>query len=64
MSQETKILKHLKSGKSITPLQALRNYGCMRLGARILELRDKGFNIVTKRITRNKKNYASYSLEK
>ena len=45
MSQNKKILKYLQSGKSLTPLAALSYFGCMRLSARIKNLRDQGYNI-------------------
>ena len=35
MTQSEKILRHLKDYGSITPLEALQEYGCMRLGARM-----------------------------
>ena len=36
-SQYDMILKHLKRGDSITPLDALDKYGCFRLAAVICE---------------------------
>lgn len=39
MTQNQQILAHLKEYGSITPLQALNEYGCMRLGARIYDLK-------------------------
>lgn len=47
-SQNGKILLHLQSGKSITPIEALSLFGCFRLGARIFQLRELGYNIITK----------------
>lgn len=51
MSQNKEILDHLKSGKTITPTEALDKFGCFRLGARIKNLRKKGetegFDIIT-----------------
>ena len=44
-SQCDVILQHLKSGKSLTPLDALRLYGCFRLAARIHDLRCAGHDI-------------------
>lgn len=44
-SQKAKILNHLKHGHSITPLVALSEYGCMRLSARIYDLKDEGHKI-------------------
>lgn len=45
MSQREQILKHLNEKGSITPLDALRYYGCLRLSARIYELRKDGHDI-------------------
>lgn len=44
-SQCTKILARLKAGKTITPLQALDEFGCNRLGARIWDLKQQGHEI-------------------
>jgi hypothetical protein len=44
-TQEDRILSWLKSGVSLTPLHALRHVGCMRLGARIYDLKRKGYKI-------------------
>ena len=63
MTQTDRILKFLQSGKRLTPLGALRNFGALRLGGRIFELREQGYNIITKRITRKGKSYAQYRLE-
>jgi hypothetical protein len=41
-SQEEKVLKYLREGHSITPLQALSLFGCNRLAARIYRLRKDG----------------------
>jgi hypothetical protein len=38
-SQNMAILSHLKSGKTVTSLEALNLFGCLRLGARISELK-------------------------
>ena len=62
MSQSDQILNHLKSGKSITPLEALHLYGCFRLGARINDLRKDGYPIETEIIHENGKHFASYFL--
>lgn len=61
-SATRKLEKHLLAGKSITALQALQKWGCMRLGARILELRQAGMDIVTEIINKGGKRYAKYSL--
>jgi len=38
-TQSAAILAHLKRGKTITSLEALRLYGCLRLSGRIYDLR-------------------------
>ncbi len=64
MSQTDRILAHLKC-EPITPLQALRLYGCLRLGARILDLRSKGYAISTDMIEiSGRQRVARYSLDK
>lgn len=59
-STTDKIRAWLLRGYKITPLQALQKWGCMRLGARIHELRQEGMNITTTRITVNGKTFAQY----
>ena len=44
-NQEELIREHLESGRSITAVQALREYGVARLAARIHLLRKQGLNI-------------------
>ena len=51
-------------GYGITPLQALEKWGCMRLSARIKELRDAGFPIVTEVAKQNGKSFARYRMTK
>ena len=62
MSQHDLILKHLKSGKSITPIEALSLYGCFRLGARIFDIKNGGYEILSERITKNDKHFAQYTM--
>jgi hypothetical protein len=62
MTQTEAIRAHLKAGKSITPLDALRDFGCFRLAARIEELRAEGMVITTEFAFKNGKKYASYRL--
>lgn len=62
-SQSLNILRHLQSGKSINPLQALTQYGCFRLSARIYDLKQRGYLIEKCMVkTKNGKNYAEYSM--
>lgn len=44
-SQASRILRHLERGRSITPLQALDKFDCLRLAPRILELRELGYPV-------------------
>ena len=62
-SQSARILSHLKSGKSITPIEALTLFDCFRLGARIADLRKEGYEIKTTILNKGVKRFASYSLE-
>ena len=62
MTQEKQILKDLEKGKSITALDALKNYGCLRLAARILDIKNAGYNIGKQMVTKNGKTFASYFL--
>lgn len=45
-TQKDQILEHMEKFGSITPLEAQRLYGCMRLGARIWDLKHEGHEIV------------------
>ena len=61
-TQKDKVLAHLKQYGMITPLDALRQYGCFRLGAVIHTLRhEEGYDIKTS-IAKGNANYAIYSL--
>lgn len=46
MRQADMILRYLREEGSITPIDALREFGCMRLGARIYDLKQRGFDII------------------
>ena len=64
MTQEQQILKALQAGRKITPIDALTEWGCFRLGARCFDLRQKGHNIITTTVkSSNGKKYAQYHLE-
>lgn len=63
-SQNKQILNILKGGKSITAYDAFL-LGCLRLAARIKDLRDMGNNIQDKWMTSNSgKRYKSYYIDK
>lgn len=57
------IAEWLKKGYSITSLEALKMFGCMRLASRICDLRERGFDIKTCKIkTETGKYVTEYSL--
>ena len=43
--QADRILAYMKEHGGITSLDASRDLGCMRLGARIFELKERGYDI-------------------
>lgn len=59
INQKSIILHHLINNGPITPLEALE-YGVFRLGARIYELRNEGYNIKKRTISKGKKHFAQY----
>ncbi len=63
MSQSADILSHMKKYQSITAMEALADYGCFRLAARINDLRARGHKIRTSIVsTRSGKRIALYSM--
>ena len=69
LTQSMKILKYMMDFGSITPIEALKDLGVMRLGARIYDLEKQGFEILHERESgRNrygeKTSYARYRLAK
>ena len=65
LSQNEKILRHLKRGRTITQEQAIELFKCYRLSARIANLKKKVYNIVTE-MEKNKGEHgyhAKYRLE-
>ena len=59
ISKQEKVLTHLQTHGSITPLEALDKYGSFRLGALIFNLRKEGYDIKTNIVP--KKGYAKYT---
>jgi hypothetical protein len=45
MTQTQQILAALKAGRRLTPIDALRDFSCFRLGARIYDLKQSGHGI-------------------
>jgi hypothetical protein len=64
-SQNALIKGWLLNGNAITQLEALTQFGCFRLAARIADLRDKGLNVVTDMVMlENGKRVARYFLKR
>ena len=61
MSQEKLILNHLKQGHSLTALDALIKFDCLRLAARIHDLRAT-YDIHSKTVKDGDKSYSEYTL--
>lgn len=66
-TQREKILQYIEENGSITPLDALREFGCMRLASRVSELKRDGYPISVKMETSKNRNgepvrYARYTL--
>lgn len=67
-TQKRQILAYLQTGATLSPLEALQRFGCFRLAARIANLRDEGYDIVTFRDEvyypdGTKKTFARYALK-
>lgn len=62
-SQNSQIRKHLQSGRTINPMEALNLYGCFRLASRIKDLRYDGLEVHKEMVERKGKRFAEYSLE-
>ena len=56
MTQSQRILEHLKQYGSITQRDAIDNYGIMRLGARIYDLKREG-HVITREIVEGRNRY-------
>ena len=67
LTQKQRIIRHLKDKKSITALQAMKEYGIMRLTSRICELKDEGYNIKSEFVSSKNRyieavSYSKYTL--
>ncbi|MBM3947449.1 MAG: hypothetical protein FJ315_08670 [SAR202 cluster bacterium] len=62
-TQLASVLSYSRIHGSITPLEALRAFGCMRLAARIEELeKDYGWKFDVEIVKENGKRWARYTL--
>lgn len=69
LTQREKILQYMVAYGAITPIDAMREFGCMRLATRIFELKQAGHNITTTIESAKNKfgdtvHYARYTLIK
>jgi hypothetical protein len=67
MTQCDMILRYMQDTGSITPWEAMREFGCMRLGARIYDLKRRGVAVRTELVTEQnrfgrKVQFARYSV--
>ena len=60
-SQTTWIHTQLIAGRRLTPLDALKGCGCLRLASRVYDLRQRGYPITCRMIQRHSKRVAEYS---
>lgn len=64
-SQNNQIIAWLEKGNTITQLEALNMFGCLRLASRVHNLRERGYNIKAEKVTTNTgKIVCQYSLVK
>jgi hypothetical protein len=52
-TQAQAILRHMRSGYEITALEALKLFNCMRLAARIADIKEMGIDIADRWVTRD-----------
>lgn len=62
-SQVKMIVAYLEEGNTITSLEALKLFGCLRLASRICDIRERGYDIAKETITlSNGKRVTQYKL--
>jgi len=67
LTQSQRIIRHLQDYKTITPKEALEEYGIYRLASRISDLKKEGYEFTSKRVAGKnrygeKTHFAEYSL--
>lgn len=63
-SQSQQILQYMQTHKmGITPMQALKKFGCFRLSARISDLRKDGHIIKSELVHKDGRTFARYTME-
>lgn len=61
--QNEQVIRHLKTGKSLTPIEALREYGIFRLAARVHDLKLDGWPIRKEMVRTEANSFARYHLD-
>lgn len=62
-TQRAAIRDALLAGDRLTPLDALTRFGCLRLGARVYDLKREGWPITSRLVEHEGKRYAEYRME-
>ena len=63
-TQTKAILRHMRPGYEITALEALKLFNCMRLAARIADIKEMGIDIADRWITRDDgKRFKAYRVK-
>ena len=67
MSQVEKILRHIEMYGSITPLEAMQEYGIMRLASRMCDIKRAGYKVQSTTETSENRNgekvrYSRYTI--
>lgn len=58
LSQSDRVLRYMAEFGSITQMDAMQDLGCMRLAARIADLREQGY-LIDKRMKKCKNRYGN-----
>ena len=64
LTQNQRIIRHLKDKGSITALEAMKEYGIMRLSSRVCELKNQGYLIRSEFISSKNRYNESVSFSK
>ena len=63
LAQNKRILKFMQRGNAITPMSALKMFGCFRLSGRVYDLKKDGHKIERRLVRRSGKNFAEYRIK-
>ena len=63
LTQQQQVTQQLKQGWT-TALDALKDCGCMRLAARVQEMRQDGLSVIDKWVEINGKRFKAYRIVK